>query len=302
MSMWDKIAQQISEVLSQDFQLKKQSSVFGGDINQANRIDGLLDGEPESFFIKLNQKNLLDMFEAEAAGLKEIQKSQSIYVPHVICSGVVENTSFLVLENLHLGSGNANSAALLGQQLAQMHKTNIDQARPKQFGWLRENTIGSTRQVNSNEDSWLDFWRKHRLGFQLDLARQNGCSNSLYSKGQKLNDKLEQFFKGYEPEASLLHGDLWSGNYAYLKNAEPVIYDPAVYYGDREADIAMTELFGGFPAGFYAAYNEAWPLDDGYQQRKKLYNLYHVLNHFNLFGGGYGMQAENNIEQLLASI
>jgi len=296
MSMWDKISRQISEALSQDFQLKKQSSVMGGDINQANRVDGLLDGEPGSFFIKLNQKSLLGMFEAEAAGLKEIEKSLSICVPHVVCSGVVDNKSFLVLEHLQLGSGKADSAALLGQQLAQLHKTTV-----KQFGWSRENTIGSTRQMNIQEDSWLDFWRKHRLGFQLELARQNGASNSLFTKGQKFNDRLEQFFVGYKPEASLLHGDLWSGNYAYLTNGEPVIYDPAVYYGDREADIAMTELFGGFSNHFYTAYNEAWPLDAGYPQRKKLYNLYHILNHFNLFGGGYGMQAEVMIDQLIAT-
>lgn len=297
MSVWDKISLQISGALNQDFQLKKQSPVMGGDINQANRIDGLLDGEPSRFFIKLNQENRLDMFKAEAMGLKEIERSQSIYVPRVICSGVVDNKSFLVLEHLQLGSGNTDSAALLGQQLAQMHKTTA-----KQFGWLRENTIGSTRQLNRYEDSWLDFWRQHRLGFQLELARQNGASNSLFSKGQKLNDQLDQFFIGYHPEASLLHGDLWSGNYAYLKNAEPVIYDPAVYYGDREADIAMTELFGGFPAGFYDAYNKAWPLDSGYPQRKKLYNLYHILNHFNLFGGGYGIQAESMIDQLLVPV
>ena len=295
--MWDKIAQQISETLKQDFEFKKQFPVFGGDINQASQVEGLLEGEPASFFIKLNKKNLLGMFEAEAAGLGEIDKSQSIYVPHVICHGVVENQSFLILENLQLGSGNAGSAARLGQQLAQMHKTTANQ-----FGWVRENTIGSTRQVNSYENNWIDFWRKHRLGFQLELANTAGCSRSLLSKGQKLNDRLEAFFNNYEPEASLLHGDLWSGNYAYLKNAEPVIYDPAIYYGDREADIAMTELFGGFSTGFYAAYNEAWPLDQGYQQRKRLYNLYHVLNHYNLFGGGYGMQAENMIDQLLASV
>ena len=118
-------------------------------------------------------------------------------------------------------------------------------------------------------------------------------------KGEKLLKNLERFFIGYEPKASLLHGDLWSGNYGYLNNGEPVIFDPAVYYGDRETDIAMTELFGGFPAEFYTAYNEAWPLDKGYQQRKNLYNLYHILNHFNLFGGGYAMQAENMMDQLL---
>ncbi|MCW8988400.1 MAG: fructosamine kinase family protein [Gammaproteobacteria bacterium] len=297
MSIWVKIEQEISTSIESDFQLKKHSSVSGGDINQAYRIDGLIGQETARFFIKLNKKNMLDMFEAEAAGLDEIEKSRAIHVPHVICSGVVENQSYLVLENLSLGAGARDSATHLGQQLALMHKTTSPQ-----FGWSRDNTIGSTRQINTCAGNWIDFWRQNRLGFQLDLARQKGGGQSLYIKGKALSAELDQFFIGYQPEASLLHGDLWSGNYAYLKNAEPVIYDPAVYFGDREADIAMTELFGGFPADFYSAYKEAWPLDKGYQQRKKLYNLYHILNHYHLFGGGYGMQAENMIDQLLASL
>ena len=295
--MWDNIAEQISQALNRDFQLKKHASVFGGDINQANRIEGVLDGVTQRYFIKTNQKALLGMFEAEAAGLKEMAESQTIRVPEVICSGVAENKSFLILEDLEFGSGNSDSAAELGRQLADMHKTTN-----AQFGWWRDNTIGSTKQVNEYEGNWLDFWRKHRLGFQLELARNNGGSASLYKKGQTLNNSLAYFFKDYAPQASLLHGDLWSGNFAYLKSAEPVIYDPAVYYGDREADIAMTELFGGFSPLFYQAYNARWPLDKGYPQRKRLYNLYHILNHFNLFGGGYAMQAESMIDQLLAEI
>lgn len=305
MSIWDKIEQKISASIAQPFKLKKHSSVFGGDINQAYRIDGVFAEKAESFFIKLNQKHLLDMFEAEADGLEAIEKSQTIHVPHVICSGVADNQSFLILENLNMGGGVVNTgtvnttdaATLLGQQLAAMHKNTS-----QQFGWSRDNTIGSTRQINTRTDSWIAFWQKHRLGFQLDLAKKKGCGKSLITKGEKLIIELKQFFMTYEPEASLLHGDLWSGNYSYLKSGEPVIFDPAVYYGDREADIAMTELFGGFPGEFYDAYNEAWPLDKGYQQRKKLYNLYHILNHYNLFGGGYAMQAENMIEQLLSQL
>lgn len=300
MSFWDSIEQQISASIGQRFQLEKHASVLGGDINQANRIEGNVEGEAVSFFIKLNQKNRLAMFEAEAAGLEEIERSQSIYVPHVICTGTDANQSYIILENLalgrlgHLGHGAENSAALLGQQLAQMH-----QVTANQFGWMQDNTIGSTRQVNTQTDSWLDFWREYRLGFQLELAMRNGASRSLKVKGKQLLDELDKFFIDYSPRASLVHGDLWSGNFGYLKSGEPVIYDPAVYYGDRETDIAMTELFGGFPNEFYSAYNETWILDKGYQQRKTLYNLYHILNHYNLFGGGYAMQAEDMIERLL---
>ena len=301
MSIWDVVEKKISSATGQSFQLKKHVAIGGGSINQASRIEGVFtaDGENKasSFFIKFNEKNRLDMFAAEAAGLEEIEKAQAICVPHVICSGVVENQSYLVLENLALSSGVMDSATQLGQQLAAMHKTSV-----KQFGWFRDNTIGSTRQINQQTNNWIDFWREFRLGFQLELAKQNGGSQSLYMKGEKLMANLESFFVGYEPKASLLHGDLWSGNYGYLKKGDPVIFDPAVYYGDRETDIAMTELFGGFPTEFYAAYNESWPLDHGYKKRKTLYNLYHVLNHFNLFGGGYAVQAENMLDQLLINM
>jgi len=293
---WSKIERNISASIGKSFQIKKQSGVVGGDINQAYQISGLIDDNDTqvSFFIKLNQKSLLDMLEAEAAGLQEIEQSHTIQVPKVICSGTAENQSYLVLDNLSFAGGHSHSAEQLGQQLAAMHK----QTAPE-FGWSRNNTIGSTQQINTQTESWIDFWRECRLGYQLRLAKQKGCAESLLLKGEKLLSNLDDFFADYKPAPSLLHGDLWSGNYAYLKNGEPVIFDPAVYYGDREADIAMTELFGGFPTEFYSAYNKAWPLDQGYQQRKTLYNLYHILNHYNLFGGGYAMQAENMTDQLL---
>ena len=187
--------------------------------------------------------------------------------------------------------------ARFGEQLAQMHRYTADQ-----FGWHRDNTIGSTAQVNSWENDWLTFWREHRLGYQLTLAGRHGLGSRVLQKGERLQDNLQAFFDNHQPQASILHGDLWSGNYGISREGEPVIFDPAVYFGDREADLAMTELFGGFGSEFYAAYNATWPLDPGYPQRKTLYNLYHILNHYNLFGGGYGAQAEGMIDQLLADI
>jgi fructosamine-3-kinase len=169
------------------------------------------------------------------------------------------------------------------------------------FGWHRDNTIGSTPQINDPSDDWITFYRDHRLGFQYQLAADHGYGE-LMPSGQQLMDCLDQFFADYKPRASLLHGDLWSGNYAIDQNGQPVIFDPAVYYGDREADLAMTELFGGFSARFYAAYNDAYPLDAGYKVRKNLYNLYHILNHLNLFGGGYLGQAERMTRQLLSEV
>ena len=322
---WSKIEQKISSSVNRAFRIINQARIAGGDTNQAYQIKGLFDDEsqPVQFFIKFNQQNRLDMFEAEADGLKEIEKSQTIRVPHVIASGIDGNQSYLILENLSLTAAGNASVKQLGEQLAKMHQTVFSQSlsplsiisqsitsqsitsqsttarsTTPRFGWWRDNTIGSSQQPNTQTDHWVDFWREQRLGFQLDMAKQNGVGPSLINKGEALLNNLDSFFIDYEVQASLLHGDLWSGNYGYINKGEPVIFDPAVYYGDREADMAMTELFGGFPAEFYSAYNETWPLNKGYQQRKTLYNLYHILNHANLFGGGYVMQAENMIDQL----
>jgi fructosamine-3-kinase len=145
----------------------------------------------------------------------------------------------------------------------------------------------------------MPFWRDQRLGYQLKLAARSG--RDFLKKGERLLADLGAFFQNYRPAPSLLHGDLWSGNVGVARQ-QPVVFDPAVYYGDRETDVAMTELFGGFSGRFYQAYRETWPLDDGYPVRKTLYNLYHVLNHFNLFGGGYGSQAEHMMDSLLSEL
>jgi fructosamine-3-kinase len=184
-----------------------------------------------------------------------------------------------------------------GEQLAAMHRHTA-----AQHGWLRSNTIGASPQRNTQTHDWVQFWQQERLGFQLERARRNGYPPRSYEQGLRLKEGLGALFADYQPPASLLHGDLWGGNLAYLRDGSPVIFDPAVYYGDRETDLAMTELFGGFGADFYAAYNAAWALDSGYVVRKMLYNLYHILNHFNLFGSGYGEQAARMTERLLAEI
>ena len=286
---WQRIEQLIRDTLHTPFHIKQKSSIGGGCINNAFKIS---DGQ-QSFFVKTNRADLVDMFEAEQAGLNEIVNSQSIHAPQPIATGSEGQTAFLILEYLDM-QGSIIDDALFGQQLALMHQyTNA------QFGWFRDNTIGSTPQPNQQTHDWLSFWRDQRLAFQLTLAAQRSARSSLQTQGEKLLEQLPLFFSDYQPQASLLHGDLWSGNYSSLNDGTPVIFDPAVYFGDREADIAMTELFGGFSPRFYAAYREALPLDPGYQTRKTLYNLYHILNHFNLFGGGYLSQAEAMIQQLL---
>jgi fructosamine-3-kinase len=237
------------------------------------------------------------MFEAEMAGLAEMANTKTVRVPTAIVCGKTDNHSFLVLENLEFGSSNKTAGRTLGQQLAHLH-----QQQQPYFGWHRDNTIGSTPQLNSRNNDWLSFWREQRLGFQLKLAAKNGYGGRLQTTGEQLLLNLEGVFATYQPKPSLLHGDLWGGNAAVDKRGMPVIYDPACYYGDREADMAMTELFGGFSRDFYAAYEDIYPLDPDYVVRRGLYNLYHILNHLNLFGGGYLRQSENIIAMLLAEL
>ncbi|NOQ77322.1 MAG: phosphotransferase [Methylococcaceae bacterium] len=271
----------------------KLSPVGGGSINTAYKLQT----DEHSFFIKLNQPHLSDMFEAEAQGLEEMRALNCVRIPEVICYGKDSNHSYLVLEYIKLGSLQGNVGRLLGKQLAKLHSHS-----QAYFGWDINNTIGSTPQHNNREHDWLTFWQQHRLGAQLKIAAKNGFSGRLQDKGQQLQTKLHVFFEGYTPESSLLHGDLWGGNAASDPQGNPVIFDPACYYGDRETDIAMTELFGGFGADFYSAYQAEYPLDSAYKTRKTLYNLYHIINHVNLFGGGYLSQAESMIDQLLAEI
>jgi len=289
-ALWNAIADAIGRAGSAPFVLRGVHSVGGGCINATHVID---DGA-RRWFVKLNDAARLEMFAAEADGLSEIAASGTVRVPQPLCHGVADGQAFLVLEWLDLSGHGAQET--LGRQLAAMHRVVREE-----YGWFRDNTIGSTPQPNEQSMDWMEFMCERRLGHQLDLAVQGG-NRQLHRRGEELLDRMPDLFSGYTPAASLLHGDLWSGNFAVSAAGEPVIFDPAVYYGDREADLAMTELFGGFSPAFYAAYNEAWPLDAGYRVRKTLYNLYHVLNHYHMFGGGYGSQAERMIDQLLSEL
>lgn len=290
---WQILEQAISEASGERFVLDAHGQVGGGCINTAMAISG----SGREYFLKLNDARLLDMFDAEADGLRELAAANAVRVPMPVCTGIVDNQAFIVMEKLALNGSAGSAMARFGEQLAQMHRYTRER-----FGWHRDNTIGSTPQQNAWSDDWLAFWRDQRLGYQLQLGSRHGLSARVINKGEQLQAKLAGLFDGYQPQASVLHGDLWSGNYGIGDDGQAVIFDPAVYFGDREADLAMTELFGGFGQAFYAAYRAAWPLDPGYTRRKQLYNLYHILNHFNLFGGGYAGQAESMIEGLLAEL
>jgi len=291
--MWTEITNQISQVTGQAFEIKNRRSVGGGCINQSYALIG----DNSTYFVKLSQASQVQMFEAEALGLKQMFATQTIRVPKPICLGTAADSAYIVLEWLELGGGkNTQVSAEMGRQLAAMHRAKLPQETEGKFGWNQNNTIGSTPQINTWTSNWAEFFTEHRLGYQFQLARRRGGHFSQQDKLLAIVPKLLD----HQPQPSLVHGDLWGGNAAVTTSGEPVILDPATYVGDREVDIAMTELFGGFPAGFYRGYNEVWPLDEGYQGRKTLYNLYHILNHFNLFGGGYGSQANRMIEQILS--
>ncbi len=289
---WKAVAASIARATGEPFQVHHATPVGGGCINQGFQLQG----SGREFFVKLNTASALAMFEAEAAGLKEIAATNTVRVPLPICLESDRERAWLVLQYLPLSSGGPRSMAVLGERLAAMHRITHER-----YGWTRDNTIGATPQVNARLADWSEFWTQHRLGYQLDLAARNGHGGELQRKGALLLDRVASLFVGHRPAASLLHGDLWNGNAAATTGNEPVIFDPAVYYGDRETDLAMTTLFGGFPSEFYLAYESVWPLDPGHRGRRDLYNLYHVLNHLNLFGGGYLRQAQEMIDRLLAA-
>ncbi|MEZ5536595.1 MAG: fructosamine kinase family protein [Thiolinea sp.] len=288
----------LSEHLQRTINIQHVRAVGGGCINQTYLLES---GSGEQWFAKTNYPDQQAMFAAEMAGLQEIYHSHTLRCPKPLTHGTTTGTesdfSYLIMEYISFGHNHnrAQTQRSAGQQLAALHC-----CTQEQFGWHMDNTIGSTAQLNGYRDGWVTFWREQRLLPQLKWALQDGYNQRDYENGLKLCEQLSVFFHDYQPPASLLHGDLWSGNIGFTEAGQPVIFDPAVYYGDRETDLAMTEMFGGFSADFYAAYHEQWPIDKGYSVRKKLYQLYHILNHYHLFGGGYGHQASNTVLQLLS--
>jgi len=276
------------------FATRATLAVAGGSIHQSF----ILEGAGRRYFVKTNGGADQASFVAEGAGLRLLAASGCVRVPEIVCTGVAQGAAFLVLEYLALVPASREGQVRLGGALAALHATHVDGAS---FGLDHDNFIGATPQPNGRVGDWIEFFRERRLRFQLDLATGNGHGKDL-AAAYDLLDKLDGLFRGYAPRASLLHGDLWSGNAGEIAGQMPVIFDPAVYVGDREADLAMTELFGGFSSAFYAAYDDSWALDAGYEVRRVLYQLYHVLNHVNLFGAGYLRQAQRMIAKLNAEL
>jgi len=286
--MWTEIAREISQATDRDFTIADRQSVSGGCINQGYRVKG----DVGEYFVKLNDASRVEMFAAEALGLKQMSATNTITVPQPVCWGTAKNNSYIVLQWLDLGGRSKQGWTEMGRQLAAMHR----QGTSPEFGWDMNNTIGSTPQINTWMGNWADFFAEQRIGYQLKLANRRGGS---FPNRDRVVEAVRNKLADRQPQASLVHGDLWSGNAALGSDDTPIIFDPATCYSDRETDLAMTELFGGFPSAFYDGYNAAWQLDAGYSQRKSIYNLYHILNHFNLFGGGYGRQAKRIIDRLM---
>ncbi len=285
------IGRELSAAEGRSLELRAAQAVGGGSIHRAYRVE---DGE-RSWFVKLNDAKCADLFAAEADGLQALAAGP-LRVPRVACAGTARGASFLVLEWLDFAAGTSAGFAKLGEGLALQH-----QIHGERHGWRRDNYIGATPQENASDDSWARFYGERRLAPQFALLARGG-SSEFVEQGERLLAALPQLLAGHAPQPSLLHGDLWSGNAALLADGTPVIFDPAVHFGDRECDLAMTELFGGFPQSFYAAYRANAPLAPGYDTRKILYQLYHALNHANLFGGGYESQAARMIARLLAEV
>ncbi|MGJ8682269.1 fructosamine kinase family protein [Paraglaciecola sp.] len=284
--MWHFISEQISQSINTDFICDDVRDIPEGDSHQTFRIS---DGK-HRFFVKVNEKIQLTNFQAEAEGLEHLNKIELFKVPKVITHGVVSNHSFLVLEYIHMQQGDDKGWRNFGHLLATMHREH----KQEMFGWQDDNYIGRTPQYNKWQKNWSQFYAEQRIGYQLQRLAEKGHQ---LANIEKVIESVKTLLGGHNPESSMLHGDLWQGNTGFFKN-QAVLFDPAFHYGDRETDLAMTELFGRFPEEFYQGYNDNWPLSTDYQYRKPIYQLYHTLNHALLFEGHYLDSAKTMLKNL----
>lgn len=286
------VTQTLGEILSTAVTIVNYTPASGGCINNGGRLSTT----SGNFFIKWNDAlRFPGMFEAEAKGLKKLAAPGVIAVPDVITTGRSGSHQFIVLQYIDQRSRSSSYWETFGQQLARLH-----QRSHGKFGLDHDNYIGSLRQLNGEHSSWIDFFCDERLQPQVHLALQSGSihKNLANQIEQLLYKKLPELL--IEEKPSLLHGDLWSGNLIVNEYGLPCLIDPAVYYGNREMDLAMTQLFGGFNSTFLDAYHEVFPLEPGFDERFELYNLYPLLVHVNLFGGGYASQVQSIVKRFLS--
>ena len=269
------IITQLGDALNTTITVNGESSIVGGCINNAIKINT----NKGDFFVKWNTNSKANMFQSEYHGLKVLKDTNTIRIPNVLCF----DDDFLILEFIPPSNPNNAFWEVFGQKLALMHK----QTHSK-FGLDFDNYIGSLHLDNTQNKNWTEFFIQNRLQAQLSIGNFSG---TLLSDFDKLFQKLPNLFPNERP--ALLHGDLWSGNFLAKNGDTPMLIDPAIYYGNREMDIAMSKLFGGFNSDFYFAYNEIHPLENGWEERIQICNLYPLLVHVNLFGGSYRNQVKN---------
>jgi fructosamine-3-kinase len=290
MILRDTIKYKIESVIED--KIISQKPISGGCINDAETV---ITQSGKTFFIKTNSNSVRDMFVKEANGLRELAKTNVIRVPKVIYAA----EDFLIIENILPQNRNKLFWEIFGSNFARLHNFRINS-----YGFNENNYIGSTPQLNialgTESHNWTEFYFNKRLLYQYNLAEKNGYAGEELRKAfSQLENIIHLVLKDCNAIPSLLHGDLWNGNFITDETGNACLIDPAVYYGHREADLAMTKLFGGFDNSFYSAYNEEYPLDNGYEYRENIYKLYHVLNHLNLFGSGYYQQALSLIKYYL---
>ncbi|HKL51047.1 MAG TPA: fructosamine kinase family protein, partial [Wenzhouxiangellaceae bacterium] len=264
--------------------------VSGGSIAGSWRLEN---GD-DRVFVKTMPSSQASMLEAERDGLERLAAAGVVRTPSVLGLGEVEETAWLALEWLDLRPLDGAASAALGRKLCELHRR-----RAETFGLETDNFIGATPQPNAQAPNWTEFLFEQRLGFQIDLLgeREGGFGARDTAR---LKSAWQRRFPDYAPEPSLLHGDLWGGNAAMLSDGQPVLFDPAVHFGDRECDLAMADLFGGFGPAFFRTYEQAWPLESGWEDRRRFYQLYHLLNHASLFGGHYLSSSRRLIDDLAA--
>lgn len=274
------------------------SPVGGGCISDAARVGvSMKDGQTKTLFVKSNAASFAENFRCEAGGLGRLRTAGAIRVPEVVAQGVVDGRAWLVLEWIDTARRGGGFFADFGRRLAELHRATLGD----RIGLDHDNFLGSARQINSPETSWVRFVAEHRIGFQLRWAIDRGIAGDRLRRDvQRVIDRLDDLLSGRDESTSLVHGDLWSGNYLCDSGGQPVIIDPAVYHGCREAELGMLRLFGGCPSEFGDAYQDSFPMPDGWQRRTSVYVLYHLLNHLNLFGSGYRDQCQSLAAELLS--
>lgn len=284
------LQEKLTNYFGRPFEIIAFQKLHGGSVNYSY----LIKGKEQSLFIKLNSvSSFPKMFELEQRGLELIASTRTIGVPNVLLQGEFESYSFLILEFIENGRKTNSFWEQFGKQIAALH-----QNKSIAFGLPYDNFIGSIKQSNKQTDNWVDFFASQRLEAQLKIAFDQGLvDDSLKDEVEKLIKRLPKLIPNCT--ASLLHGDLWSGNFMANKASSPTVFDPAVYFGNREMDIAMSMLFGGFNKRFYDSYNSVYPLSKGWDQRIDLCNAYPLLVHVNLFGASYARRLKSTIKKYL---